>query len=226
MISTVILDFDDTLFMTELVGWHRENEAARRIGMAPMSHETHLANWGDPVAEAIPTRLPGVDVEAFLEAYAQVFHEQAQAGEVDQLTARNLRALSWLRRQGYGLYAVTSRHVVELEHLLDSDHDLAEYVHEHHIFHRDNNPYHKPDPRAFDAVLRLAEVAPEECLYVGDSLTDCQAAKGAGLSFVACLESGLRRRQEFEAQHPAPDGYIDTFAELPQWLQAAVPAKR
>jgi phosphoglycolate phosphatase len=223
-LKAIILDFDDTLFMTEDVSFQMENATATRLGYAAMTRETHRANWGKPIAEAIAERIPGIDVQAFMKEFPFTLRHFVDARELDQLSAANLLALQTLKDQGFELYAVTSRHLVELTHLMDGTHDLSRYLESHHIFHRDNNNFLKPDPRVFDAVLRFAKLAPGECLYVGDSVTDCQAAKGAGMIFVACLESGLRDRHEFERLTPPPDGYIDTFAELPAWIKTAVPA--
>jgi len=38
-IRAIILDFDDTLFMTEQVSFEMENEATRRLGFCP--HDSH-----------------------------------------------------------------------------------------------------------------------------------------------------------------------------------------
>jgi phosphoglycolate phosphatase-like HAD superfamily hydrolase len=55
-------------------------------------------------------------------------------------------------------------------------------------------------------------------VYVGDSLTDAEAAKGAGLHFIACLEAGIRTRDDF-AIHPV-DRFIERFADLPEAVKS------
>jgi FMN phosphatase YigB (HAD superfamily) len=71
----------------------------------------------------------------------------------------------------------------------------------------DNMEFHKPDPRAFSQPLKDFSVTPQETVYIGDSISDGESAKGAGIHFIALLESGLRTREDF--------GYIpvDFFAE-------------
>jgi len=184
-----------------------------------MTRTAHLANWGKPLAEAIVERVPGMTSTRFFEVFPLVMREFVMSGHLDQLSAANAAALDVLKHDGYELYAVTSRHLVELDHLMSPDHKLAGYLAAGHIFHRDNSTHLKPDPRAFDGVLQLAQLPSDQCLYVGDSVTDCQAAKGADMQFVACLESGLRSRADFAALTPPPDGYIDAFADLPSWLK-------
>lgn len=61
----------------------------------------------------------------------------------------------------------------------------------------DTNPYHKPDPRVFDAVMTVLEIAPEmrnRVVYIGDALSDAQAATGAGLQFVGIARDEYRAR--------------------------------
>jgi phosphoglycolate phosphatase len=219
-IQAIILDFDDTLFMTEQASFEMENEAARRVGHATMSRETHLANWGMPIEEAIQKRLPGIDVPRFLDAHADIIAEYAATGRLDALSESNLAALTALVQSGYKLYAVTSRHEGEVKHFLDGQHILQRYMKADAIYYRNRVKYRKPDPRVFDEVLAASGLPAAACVYVGDSESDCRAAKGAGIWFVCCLESGLRRRQDFAQLPEPPDAFIDTFAELPHWLKS------
>ena len=71
---------------------------------------------------------------------------------------------------------------------------------------------HKPDPEGLLKAIRKLESAPENSLYVGDSVIDAEAAKRAGVPFVAVL-SGVTPRQDFE---PYPVyKIIDSLSELP-----------
>jgi phosphoglycolate phosphatase len=69
MIKAVIIDVDDTLCLTEAASFDLENTALIRMGRDPMPRSIHVATWGQPLFEAILTRSPGVDVEAFKAAY-------------------------------------------------------------------------------------------------------------------------------------------------------------
>lgn len=44
----------------------------------------------------------------------------------------------------------------------------------------------KPDPAAEFAIMTEAEVSPDECLHIGDSETDVETAKNAGVRIIAC----------------------------------------
>lgn len=68
----------------------------------------------------------------------------------------------WLKRQGLDhlIHTVTGRHPTNVELM-------------------------KPDPWPVLTACEALGKAPTECLFVGDSLTDAQAAEGAGTPFVA-----------------------------------------
>lgn len=110
------------------------------------------------------------------------------------------------------LYILTSRTHIELKHLLEPDHELAKRVKA--FYWRDIMEFHKPDPRAFDKLLREHSLKPQECVYVGDSPSDAAAAKQAGLHFIASLESGLRTKADFKDF--AVDEFILHFSDLPK----------
>jgi phosphoglycolate phosphatase len=65
----------------------------------------------------------------------------------------------------------------------------------------DNVAEHKPDPEGLLAAAKSLGAAPEEVIYVGDSTTDAQAARRAGMRFVAVL-SGVTEAREFEEFAP------------------------
>lgn len=211
MIRAVIIDFDDTLCLTEEACFHLENDALARMGRPPQERAVHRATWGQPLFEAIKVRSPGVDVEAYRPIWVAVHQEWMSSGRIDTTTPENLRALDELLHDGKELFVLTSRTHDEAAHLLAPDHHLASRVKA--FYYKDIMQYHKPDPRAFDALLGKYHLTPAECVYVGDSPSDAQAAKGAGLHFVACLEAGIRTRKDFAA-FPV-DAFVQRFAELP-----------
>ncbi|GIH04036.1 hypothetical protein Rhe02_21030 [Rhizocola hellebori] len=214
MIRAVVVDVDDTLCLTEAACFDLENQVLARLGSAPMTRQVHLATWGLPLREAISLRSPGVDVDAFTAEFNDVFEGHLRSGLVDVIPDENLRALDRLVAAGRTVMILTSRTLAEVGHLLDPGHVLASRVSA--AFHSDNTGFHKPDPRVFDELIAATGLSPQQCAYVGDSPGDAAAAKGAGLHFIACLQSGLRRREDFDAF--GIDGFIDDFPDLPEAL--------
>ena len=54
-------------------------------------------------------------------------------------------------------------------------------------------PYHKPDRRHYDEVAKALGVAPDQSLYVGDSETDVETARNAGVPIIM-VPFGYTRR--------------------------------
>jgi len=210
MIEAVIIDFDDTLCLTEEACFNLENETLRRIGREPMSRDIHRTTWGQPLYDAIQLRSPGVDADEFWKRMPNVHEEFIGKGQIDVVADENLQALDKLAQLGKKLMILTSRTEVEMKHLLVPTHHLASRIAS--FYYKDNMAYHKPDPRAFEVIERDHGLTSGQCAYVGDSPSDAAAAKGAGLHFIASLESGLRSREDFSAY--SVDMFIDKFTDV------------
>lgn len=218
MIKAVIVDFDDTLCLTEEACFLLENEILAKIGAKTQSREIHKETWGQPLFEAIKVRSPGVDVEQFRKVLIKAHMDWVDAKKIDAITPGNLRALDAVLDSGKKVFVLTSRTRDELAHIMAPDHDLANRVKA--FYYRDIMLFHKPDPRAFDHLLEDHKLRPEECVYVGDSPSDAQAAKGAKMHFIASLEAGIRTRDDFAGEQV--DVFIDRFVDLPEAIAGLV----
>jgi len=217
MIEAVVIDLDDTLCLTEAVCFEVENKALIEMGREPMSRDIHISTWGRPLFEVISTRSPGIDVEKFKAFYHPIVAKYTREGRWLTIPEENYIAMDKLIELGKLLLILTSRTHGEMEDLLEPDHLLASRVKA--FYYKDNMQYHKPDPRAFNELLADNELAPANCVYVGDSISDAVASKEAGLKFIASLESGLRQKSDFKPEqvdkfiYKFPD-IVDAIAEL------------
>lgn len=159
---------------------------------------------------AMRVRSPGIDLDAFSKVYAQTLRVYVQEGRIDTIAAENLQALDELIAAGREVMLLTSRDEDEVAHFLAEDHPLAGRVSA--VFHAGSTTYLKPDPRAFDVVVRRTGFNASECVYVGDSPGDALAAHGAGLWFIGCLQSGLRARKDFDAAKV--HAFVEDFPEI------------
>jgi phosphoglycolate phosphatase-like HAD superfamily hydrolase len=209
MIKAVIIDLDDTLCMTEQVSFDMENETLQCMGRSPMPRAIHQQTWGKPLFEIIAVRSPGVDVAEFEKLFADVIGAYVSDGRFDSISRENLQVLDALVKEGKQLFVLTSRTHGELKHLLEPDHILAAHIKA--FYYRDNMQFHKPDPRAFDILLMEHNLPSAGCVYIGDSISDAEAANKAHLRFIASLESGLRIRDDFN-DHQV-DVFVDSFKD-------------
>jgi HAD superfamily hydrolase (TIGR01509 family) len=219
MITTIIVDFDDTLCLTEEAGYYLENEVFSRIGALKMGREVHRRTWGQPLLAAIHERSPGVDVQAFQKTFTLVMSDWVASQRIDAISEANLAALDELVTAGKQVFLLTSRNIDEMRHLLAPDHVLASRVKA--MYYKETMSHHKPDPRAFDNLLQEHNLTPDQCVYVGDSPSDAAAAKGKNMHFIASLEAGIRTKDDFDT-YPV-DNFIDCFADLPA-LVATLPS--
>jgi phosphoglycolate phosphatase len=210
VIRAVIVDVDDTLCLTQTASFALENEVLAQMGRPSMPLSLHLATWGEPLMDAIPRRSPGLDVEHFSALYHRTLQQHIAEGRLDVIPPENLHALDEFVRQGRGVFLLTSRTEDEVRHMLAPDHVLAERV--SGIYHAGNTQFRKPDPRAFDELLSTTAIPPGECVYVGDSPGDAVAAGGAGMHFIACLQSRVRTPADFDLRHV--NAFVDTFPEI------------
>jgi phosphoglycolate phosphatase len=210
MISAVIVDVDDTLCLTEAASFELENDVLAALGRPPMSREVHLATWGETLLDAMPRRSPGVDLDRFAAVFPQWHQRYLADGRLDIIPPENLETLDRLVLDGRTVLLLTSRTEPEVRHLLEPDHVLAGRV--TGAYHQGNTRFRKPDPRAFDELLAETGLRPGECVYVGDSPGDALAAGGAGIPFIACLQSGVRRLADFDQRYVT--AAVGTFPEI------------
>jgi phosphoglycolate phosphatase len=74
----------------------------------------------------------------------------------------------------------------------------------------------KPDPGGALRIAKQFDVAPEACLYIGDTNTDMKTGKAAGMCTIGVLW-GFREREELEAFHPA--AIVEHPSEIVKWIQ-------
>jgi phosphoglycolate phosphatase len=215
-IRTVVIDVDDTLCLTEAACFELENDVLRRLGRPPMDRSVHLSTWGQPLLAAMEQRSPGIDLDRFSGVYSQVLGDYIEGGRIDSIERENLDAIDALLASGREVMLLTSREEAEIAHMLADDHVLSGRISA--VFHAGNTTHVKPDPRAFDALLTQSRLRPDECVYVGDSPGDAVAAKGAGLHFIGCLQSGVRCREDFELGRV--DSFIETFPQVVEAVAA------
>ncbi len=116
--------------------------------------------------------------------------------------------LKWLKSQGIEMALITNKPERFVGPLLD-EMRIGRYF--RWIIGGDTLPQQKPDPAALNVVMQMAEVSPGEAVFVGDSRSDVQAAKAAGVVCVA-LSYGYNHGRPIAEEEPAL--VIDDLREL------------
>ena len=215
MIKLILVDFDDTLCLSEEACFHLENEIAEKLNCKPMTRSAHQANWGKPLKDAIVERIPGIDADAFMNLFAETSRKHILNGEFDHVSDVNLNVLRELRSKGYKVVIQTSRQHCEVEYLVSDQSPLTSII--DGFFYQERSKYKKPDPRVFLLPSDMFHVSFPEMVYVGDAFTDVQWCRAAGIHFIASLESGLRIQKDFEKL--GVKWFIHRFTELPKRIE-------
>jgi phosphoglycolate phosphatase len=141
--------------------------------------------------EAVDDAQAAAALEIFMEAYADNHAlSTVYPGVVD--------TLKWLQKQGVEMALITNKPERFVAPLLD-EMKIGRYF--RWIVGGDTLPQQKPDPAALLHVMRMAGVAPQDALFVGDSRNDVQAARAAGVPCVA-LSYGYNHGRPIAEESP------------------------
>jgi phosphoglycolate phosphatase len=152
---------------------------------------------------------PAPDDEAATDQALALFMS-AYAGEHELTTVYPgvQDTLKWLDKRKVKMAMITNKPERFVAPLLD-ELGLGRYF--KWIIGGDTLAQQKPDPAALFFVMKMAGVKPRQALFVGDSRSDVQAAKAAGVPCVA-LSYGYNHGRPIAEESPAC--VIDDFAEL------------
>ncbi len=194
MIKAVIFDLDDTLVESRLAKWNHHKFVAKKFYDLDVTDEDMGTHWGKPMHELIENLYKLKDTtENVIKNLISVRNNFPKKiypdthNVINEILARGMKL---------GIVSATLNEFVVSsleEHNLPVEKFLI-------IQGADDTDFHKPNPRVFSLVIERLEkegVLKEEILYVGDSITDFQAANGAGLNFIA-LTTGLYKEEDFK----------------------------
>lgn len=211
MKKLVIFDLDGTLLNTIADLGTATNYALRQCGFA-----THgLAEYNDFVGNGInklfERALPESERnepnikrirEQFLAFYGQ--HNCDRTTPYDGIP----ELLARLQRHGVKIAVASNKYQAATERLVNHFFQKIRFT---AVFgQRDGVPL-KPDPQVVADILRIAQCAPNDTLYVGDSGIDMQTASNAGIEAVG-VTWGFRPRVDLE--HFAPAHIADRPEEI------------
>jgi HAD superfamily hydrolase (TIGR01509 family) len=204
----LIFDLDDTLIESFPSYVRAHVQCAQTLGWRVPARQ-ELVEYG-PTWHATLARIwPDHDLATFVALYDTLAHAhpyRAVPGAV--------HALRRLRTEGHRLWVVTKRERLRLPQRLEEAGLPAALF--DGIFCNEDVPEPKPSPRCFEPIASVLGCAPSRPLYVGDRDDDRQAARAAGIEFVAVC-TGPEQSLGFPYEHP-PSHVLPSVAGLPAWL--------
>ncbi|EFW82082.1 phosphoglycolate phosphatase [Pseudomonas savastanoi] len=157
---------------------------------APVLVRRALANHLDH--SGVDDELAEQGLEIFMRAYAQTHEFTVVYPGVRE-------TLKWLQKMGVEMALITNKPERFVAPLLD-EMKLGRFF--RWIIGGDTMPQKKPDPAALFFVMKMAGVPASQALFIGDSRSDVQAAKAAGVACVA-LSYGYNHGRPIAEENPA-----------------------
>ncbi len=204
----MIFDFDYTLADSSMGVLECVNHALRKMGLPTARAEDIKETIGMSLPDTL-ANLTGRENEEGSEEFSRLFIERADEVMADMTDVLDdvPRIISQLKNKGFCLGIVSTKFRYRIETILGRAGLLKPFD---VIIGGEDVSRHKPDPEGLlMATERLGSL--ESTLYVGDSLLDAEAAKRAGLPFVAVL-SGVTPREAFEGYNL--HGVLNKLSEL------------
>lgn len=180
MIKAIIFDLDDTLIQTSKAKYKALQHAAKKFYDLDLTDEDIRAHWGKPFERFIGDLFREVEeTQKIIENYYSVRNNFPTPAYEE-----SKESLIYLRKKYMiGMVTASNKHMT-IEDLRIAG--LSELMFDQIQTSEDSN-YHKPDPKVFEPIkTKFAEkkILANELLYIGDSISDYEAAHGAGISFI------------------------------------------
>jgi phosphoglycolate phosphatase len=192
---SVLFDFDYTLADSSRGVADCINYALRNLGLAPVSYEAACRTIGLSLEDTL-LQVAGKAHADKSARFSRLFVARADRVMAEQtvLLASVPGVVRELRGRGLTLGIVSTKYRYRIEAILARESLLAFFQ---VIVGGEDVSSHKPNPESLLLALARLGQQPGGALYVGDSVTDAEAAQRASLPFVAVL-SGVTPREAFE----------------------------
>ena len=214
----VLIDVDGTLVDSVPDLAYCVDEMMKQLGM-PVHGEAKVREWvGNGVERlvrrALIGKLEGEPDEGLYQKAYPIFLDlyTENTSKRSCLYPGVKQGLEYLKSEGYKIGCVTNKAAQFTEPLLD-DLGVSDYF--SIVISGDTLEKKKPDPMPLLHAAKHFNVAPEQALMIGDSISDVKAARAAGFRIV-CMTYGYNHGVDI--REAKPDAVMDSMAELPDLL--------
>lgn len=215
MKKLVIFDLDGTLLNTIADLAHSTNHALNKLGYP--THEIEKYNFmvGNGINKLFERALPeGEKTEENILRVRKEFIPYYDLHNADDSRPYHgiPELLAYLQSVGIRIAVASNKYQAATQKLIGHYFPEIPFT---AVFGQRDGINVKPDPTIVFDILKIAGIAKEDVLYVGDSGVDMQTAANAGVT--ACgVTWGFRQRTELEEFNPAY--IVDTVEEIKNLL--------
>ena len=194
-VQAIIFDFDYTLADSSEGVIECINFALDRLGL-PLAADAEIRQTiGLPLPDTL-AMLVAKEYTRYTDEFTRLFVERADEVMVDMTELFDIvpETVAALQKLGIQLGIVTLKYRYRIESILRRERLLDAF--EVTIGAEDVSE-HKPSPKGLLVALERLNCVRQNCVYIGDSKTDAETARRAGIAFIAVL-SGVTPRSAFE----------------------------
>jgi pyrophosphatase PpaX len=204
---TVLFDLDGTLIDTIELILNSARYAFEKLDREAPSDSEWAAGIGIPLFTMFGRYArDAADQAALIAAYRE--YQLANHDRLTRCYTDVVDTVAMLAERGHELAIVTSKsEALALRGLTHVG--LARFMDT--IVGCDGSTRHKPDPEPVQIALHRLACAPEDAIFVGDSVHDILAGNAAGVTTVAATWGAFRRSDLEPGQ---PDFYMESISEL------------
>ncbi len=209
----ILFDFDYTLADSSRAVVECVNVAFDNMGLPRSEADAIRRTIGLSLPETFRV-LCGRDGDARVEEFRSHFRERSNEIMVDwtEFLPGTAAVLEELAGRSLKLGIVSTKYRFRIEATLRRDGLLRLFE---TIVGGDDVPEFKPDPSGLMMAASQLGLGLDDLIYVGDSVTDAEAARRAGMRFVAVL-TGPTRSAEFDSHSPV--AVLKNLDEIPHIL--------
>jgi phosphoglycolate phosphatase len=209
--DAILFDFDYTLADSSSAVVECARTALRAMGLPDASEHAICRTIGLALPETL-ARLAGEQHRHRADEFRRHWRQRSDQIMVawTQVFPYVPRTLRGLKECNLALAIVSTKYRSRIEAVLGRE-ELAHYFDV--IVGGEDVEAFKPDPGGLLAAIEQLGVPLDRALYVGDSVTDAETARRAGVAFLAVL-SGRTEKKEF-AEYPV-EAVLESIADLPQ----------
>ena len=193
-VRTLIFDFDYTLVDSARGTIDGVNFAFEKMGLPIASDDAVRRTIGLSLPDILMA-LAGDAYSKRVDEFTRLFFQRADETMVAlaEFYAEAPQTVKALRGLGIQLAIVSQKTRRYIQPILEKENLLEAFE----VIVGGGDATYKPDPEGL--LLAVAQIGsvPANCLYIGDSVTDAETARRAGIAFIAVL-SGVTPRAAFE----------------------------
>lgn len=206
MIKAILFDLDGTLANTNNLIFESFKYTFKEHGIEGVTDDEIYSFFGEPLTASMRRYVDEDKVDELVETY-RVFNHMMHDKMISDFPGV-LDAVKRFKESGYKLGIVTSKREKMARKSLEAL-DLIDYF--EILVTPELTTLHKPNKEPVEKGINLCDVAPFECIMVGDSPYDILSGNAAGAYTVAVNYTVIPMQAIIDSE---PDFFIDSMDEM------------